>query len=210
MIRLVFATFIIIISASEVFASFEKLTAKNYEKYKNNKAVVIYGVNWGRQWGCAGLENAQIQNLTFSRIDSASGVPAGEDIVLNTPSKLFVDNVSKTYTIIVNPGEYSLTGFDIKIARSASDVRHIKVKDKDLFENGKPTGGSFNVNAGEVVYIGDFGLDCANEPIPWRYYIQKEDFERYVAGLKKKYKFLADKQIVYRLFKTNKFGQLNE
>lgn len=199
---------VFLINGCATFVGYDKLTRESYKKSKNEKAVIIYGVNWGRQWGCARFENAQLQNLTFSRIDSASGNFGGEDIVLNTPAKLFAKNASESYTIIVTPGEYALTGFDIKIAISSSDVRHIKAKNKDLFENGKPAGGTFEAKAGEVVYIGDFGLDCAGDkPIPWRYYIKKEDFESYVAGFKEKYKFIGDKQVIYRLFQTNKFGQ---
>lgn len=198
---------IFILLASEVFAGYDKLTKKNYEVSKDEKAVVIYGVNWGRKWECAEFENAQLERLTFSRIDPQSNSLDGENIVLKTPSKLFVDNSSITYAIIVKPGEYALTGFDIKVAKSVSEVRHIIAESKHLFENGKPLGGTFKVDSGEIVYIGDFGLDCAYEPIPWRYYIQKEDFESYMAGFKKKYKFLADRQIIYRLFQTNEFGQ---
>ncbi len=198
---------IFVLSTNEVFAGYDKLTKKRYEKSKTEKAVVIYGVNWGRQWGCAEFENAQLQKLEFIRINPKSNRDEEENIVLNTPSKLFVDNISKTYTVIVTPGEYALSGFDVKIAKSVDEVGHFKLEYKDLFENGKPVGGTFQVNAGEIVYIGDFGLDCAYEPIPWRYYIQKEDFERYVAQFKKEYKFLADKPFVYRLFQTNKFGQ---
>lgn len=200
---------IFLLSASEVFAGYNKFTKKNYEVSKDKKAVIIYGVNWGRKWGCAGFENAQLQRLTFSRIDSVSNSCDGENIVLNTPSKLFIEDVSKTYAIIVNPGEYALTGFDIKVAKSVKDVWHSIGESKYLFENGKSLGGAFKVNQGEIVYIGDFGLDCACEykPIPWRYYIQKEDFERYVAGFKEKYKFIVDKQIIYRLSQTDKFGQ---
>lgn len=199
---------IFILSASTVFADFDKLTEKSYEAPRTDKAVVIFGVNWSRQWGCAGLDNAQLQNLTFSRIDHASGDLGREKIVLNTPAKLFSKNTSESYAIVVNPGEYALTGFDIKIAKSSSDVSHIKAKNEDLFENGKPIGGTFTVNVGEIVYIGDFGLDCTGgKPIPWRYYVKKEDFERYVAGFKEKYKFIADKEVIYRLFQTDKFGQ---
>ena len=198
---------IVILSAGEAFAGYEKLAKSNYEKTKTEKAVVLYGVNWGRRWGCAGFENAQLQGLTFSRIDSASKNIDGEDIVLNNPAKLLAQNVSSAYAIIANPGEYALTGFDVKIAKSVTEIGHLKAEGKDLFENGKPVGGTFKVNAGEIVYIGEFGLDCAYEPIPWRYYIQKEDFQSYVDGFKEKYKFIGDKQVIYRLFQTNKFGQ---
>lgn len=198
----------VVFVTSEAYAGYEKLTKAHYEESKDKKAVILYGVNWGRKWGCAGFDNAQLHNLTFSRIDSVSSNLSREDIVLNNPAKLLARNVSESYAIIVEPGEYALIGFDIKVAKSQSDVSHIKIKNKDLFENGRPVGGTFKVSAGEIVYIGDFGLDCVgNEPIPWRYYIQSEDFESYVAGFKKKYKFAGDKPITYRLFRTDKFGQ---
>lgn len=194
--------------ASDAFAGYDKLTRGNYEEYKNEKGVILYGVNWGRKWECAGFDNAQLHNLIFSLIDSSSGNLIGEEIVLNNPAKMLARNVSESYAIIVEPGEYVLTGFDIKVAKSQSDVSHINAKKENLFENGRPIGGTFKVNAGEIVYIGDFGLDCAgNEPIPWRYYIQKEDFESYATGFKERYKFIGDKQVIYRIFQTNKFGQ---
>ena len=198
---------IFVFSTSKAFADYDKLTKKNYESSKAERAVVLYGVNWGRRWGCAGFENVQLQKLTFSRIDSDSKSIDGEDIVLNNPAKLLSQNVSNAYAIIINPGEYALTGFDVKISKSVTEIGHLKAESKDLFENGKPVGGTFKVNAGEIVYIGEFGLDCAYEPIPWRYYILKEDFGDYVDGLKEKYKFIDDKEVDYRLFQTNKFGQ---
>lgn len=186
---------VFVLFTSKAFADYDKLTRANYEEYKKEKAVVLYGVNWGRKWRCAGFDNAQLQNLTFSRIDSTSN---NEDIVLNNPAKLFSENTSGSYAIIVDPGEYALTGYDIKIGKSSTGVNHIKGRGE----------GTFKVNAGEIVYIGDFGLDCAGgEPIPWRYYIQKGDFDSYVVGFKEKYRFIGDKQIIYRLFRTNNFGQ---
>lgn len=186
---------IFVLFTSKAFADYDKLSSTNYEEYKNEKAVVLYGVNWDRKWGCAGFDNAQLQNLTFSRIDSTSN---DEDIVLNNTAKLFSENTYSSYAIIVNPGEYALTGYDIRIGKSSTGVNHIKGKGE----------GTFKVNAGEIVYIGDFGLDCAGgEPIPWRYYIQKDNFYSYVAGFKEKYKFIGDKQIIYRLFRTDNFGQ---
>lgn len=197
---------IFIFSTNQAHADFEKLTRKSYEEFKNEKGVIVYGVNWGIQWGCAGLENAQLQNLTFTQINSASSGLEIYTIVLNTPAKLLSKDASKSAAIIVNPGEYALTGFDIKVARSSRKVGHIRKGVKDLIEKGKPVGGTFKVNPGEVVYIGDFGLDCRDEPIPWRYYIQKEDFARYVAQFKEKYKFI-DGDVIYRLFQTATFGQ---
>jgi hypothetical protein len=203
---ILFVLAIFIFTVNDAFAGYVQLTKKNYEESKADKAVVIYGVNWGRQWGCAQFENAQLQKLKFSRIDPESNKLNGEDIALNIPSVLLAENISNPYAIIVDPGEYALTGFDVKIAESVRKIGHLKAESKDLFVDGKPVGGTFKVNAGEIVYIGNFGLDCAYEPIPWRYYVEKNDFERYVNGFKKKYKFLADKQFIYRLFQTDRFG----
>lgn len=192
----VFLIVIFILFASEAFAGYDKLTRNNYEESKNEKAVIIYGVNWGRRWGCAGFDNAQLQSLTFSRIDSNVG---RDEIVLSNSAKLFSENTSESYAIIIEPGEYALAGYDIKIGKSSTGVSHIKGRGE----------GTFRVNAGEIVYIGDFGLDCAGgEPIPWRYYVQKGDFDSYVSGFKEKYKFVDGKEVIYRLFQTDNFGQL--
>ena len=137
-----------VLSATNVLADYEKLTKKNYEKSGNEKVVVIYGVNWGRKWGCAGFENAQLQSLTFSRIDAGSNSFDGETIALKTPSILFVDDVFNSHAIIVDPGEYALIGFDIKAAKSVRDVGHFIAKSKDLFKDGKAVAGTFTANAG--------------------------------------------------------------
>lgn len=197
----------LILSANEAYADYDKLTRSNYEESESVRGVILFGVNWGRQWGCAGFENAQLQGLTFSRIDPASDNLSKENIALRTPAKLFSKNISISYAVIVDPGEYALTGFDIKVAKSSREVGHLRGEEADLFENGNPAGGTFEVGAGEIVYIGDFGLDCAgDEPILWRYYIQREDFESYVAGFREKYRFVADKKVAYRLFRTDRFG----
>ena len=196
-----------ILCADTVFADFEKLTKSSYEKSGSNNAVVIYGANWGRQWGCSKFDNAQLLSLSFSRINSVSRALDEQELLLNSGLKLSAKNISQPYAIIVSPGEYALTGFDIKVSNSSKEVGHIRGTHENLFENEKPVGGTFTVNAGEIVYIGDFGLDCLNEPIFWRFYIQKEDFKRYVDQFKKEYKFLADRSVIYRLFQTEKFGQ---
>lgn len=205
MSALIFFSFAL--SASKVFADYDELTKENYEKNKDKKAVVIYGINWGRRWGCGRFENAQLKNLTFVRLNPGSSKLDEDKIVLNTPSTLFAENVSSHYAIIVNPGEYVLAGFDVKIAKSAKEVGHLKSDIGELFENGKSIDGTFTVNSGEIVYIGDFGLDCVYEPIPWRYYIEKADWETFLAGFREKYKFIGSKKIIYRLFQTKKFGQ---
>lgn len=192
-----FLIYSLMFTVNDALASYEKLNKRNYEKTKEKKAVIIYGINWGRKWGCSGADSAQLQNISFENIENNT-----EQINLSSPSKLRAEDVFKPYAVIVDPGEYFLSSFDIRIARAINQIEHIKWNDSEL-----SSGGSFKVNAGEVVYIGDFGLDCINQPILWRYYVQKEDFNRFVNQFKGKYKFLADKEVIYRLFQTDQFGQ---
>lgn len=201
-----FLILISILLTNNVYAKYYKLIKKNYEGFKNEKAVVIYGANWGRHWGCGDMANAQLRNITFSRIDVVSK-DANEELILKAPFSFSNKNIFESYVIIVDPGKYALTGFDIKMADLSQNVRHLEPDKDSLISNGDYVGGTFTVNAGEVVYIGHFGLDCLESPILWRYYIEKEDFKEYVTELKRKYTFLFDKEVVYRLFQTTKFGK---
>lgn len=175
------------------------------EAYKPDRGVIIVQINWGRAWKCGQYENAQLQALTFTKspIDSLEQV----SLVLEPPSKLFVDNKFLPYAFIVQPGDYVLTGFDVKTARSASDVAHIIGSKNTLIKDGKPMGGSFTVSPGEIVYIGHFGLDCGVEPFLWRNYIDgREEFERYIAGFRQKYPFVKSVPVQFRLFSTQLLG----
>ena len=175
------------------------------ESYKADLAVIIIQMNWGRRWKCGQYENAQLQALTFTKspIDSAEPV----SIELETPSRLFVDNKFLPYAFVVQPGEYVLTAFDVKIARSRTDVAHIKGSKDNLIKDGKPIGGSFTVNPGEIVYVGHFGLDCSAEPFLWRYYIDgRAEFDRYIAGFREKFPFVKQVPVQYRLFSTRLLG----
>ena len=174
--------------------------------YKPDLGFLVIQVNWGRTWKCGQFENAQLQALTFTKSPIDSEESATLD--LETPSKLFVDNKFLPYTFVVQPGEYVLTAFDVKVARSMTDVAHIKGSKDNLIKDGKPVGGTFTVNPGEIVYVGHFGLDCGAEPFLWRNYIQsREDFERYVAGFREKYPFAKQVPVQYRLFSTDIFGR---
>ena len=192
-----------ILASSSAVSATEALSAENYEKEGKSKAVVVLHVNWGRQWRCAGSENAQLQAIEFSKMSG------GEALVsLKTPSKLSARNAFVPYVLLIEPGEYAISAFDVKVARSVSDVGHLKGGNDNLFKDGKPIGGSFSAAAGEVVYVGHFGLDCAKEPIPWRYYVEgREEFDAYVTGFRKEFPFLENKPVEFRLFSTEIFGQ---
>jgi hypothetical protein len=101
-----------------------------------------------------------------------------------------------------------LRGFDVKIARSMTDVAHIIGSRDNLIQDGKPIGGTFTVNPGEIVYIGHFGLDCGAEPFLWRYYIDgRDEFEKYVDGFRQKFPFVKLTPVQFRLFSTPMLGR---
>ena len=175
------------------------------DTYKANLGVIILQVNWGRTWNCGSYENAQLQALTFTQspIDSTES----DSLELTTPSKLFVDNKFLPYSYVIEPGEYVLSAFDVKIARSTTDVAHIMGSKDELMKEGKPVDGTFTVNPGEIVYIGHFGLDCGAEPFLWRYYVDgRDEFENYIDGFRHKFPFLKSVPVQFRLFSSQTFG----
>jgi hypothetical protein len=110
--------------------------------------------------------------------------------------------------LALEPGEYGLATFGIKVASSVTDVKILSVGRARLFEGSKPIGGTFNVSAGELVYIGHFGLDCYKEPTIWRYYPEGRDgFESYKEVIKEQYPFLNVENMQFRLFKTSILGR---
>jgi hypothetical protein len=180
------------------------LDAKTFAASMPGKGIVILEINWGRKWGCAGVENAQLQRLTFSRLPLDGDATT---LDLKTPSKLFVDDRFVPYSYVVDPGTYAITAFDVKVAKSPRDVGHIVGSTHQLFEGGSSKGGTFEVSANEVVYIGHFGLDCAQETIPWRYYLEdRAGFDSLVSGFKRQFPFASSLPVRYRLFATTMFG----
>lgn len=183
----------------------EPLTERAWKKGEHGAVVVQ--ANWGRQWNCAGFENAQLVSLAFAqRSQDADGAP--DRIELETPSLLRVDDRFLPYVFLVRPGTYELSAFEIKAAKSVSEVFRREVDAAELTRNGEADGGSFRVEAGEIVYIGGFGLDCAHEPIPWRYYIDSAaKFDEAVAGFRNKFPFVRDVPVRYRLFSSTRFAE---
>ena len=76
-----------------------------------------------------------------------------------------------------------------------------------LISEGKSKAGSFSVAPGEVVYIGHFALDCANAPMPWRYYPEdRPAFAKYLEAVAREYTGLPIERAKFRLFETNVMG----
>jgi hypothetical protein len=202
-----FLTYVIVIFTLPALAIAAEPVNLSEDTYKSDLGVLIMQVNWGRTWKCGQFENAQLQALSFTK----SPIETSELVTLDleTPSKLFVDNKYLPYAFVIQPGEYVLTAFDVKVARSVSDVAHIKGSKDNLIKDGKPVGGTFTVNPGEIVYVGHFGLDCGAEPFLWRSYIDgQESFEKYIGGFRQKFPFLKQVPAQYRLFSTRFFGNL--
>lgn len=174
--------------------------------YQEDLGVILVQLNWGRIWRCGAYENAQLQALTFTRSPIDSPEPMA--LELKTPSRLFVNNQFLPHAFVIQPGEYVLTAFDVKIARSMTNVAHIIGSKDNLIQDGKHIGGSFTVNPGEIVYIGDFGLDCGAEPFLWRYYLDgRDEFEKYVDGFRRKFPFVKQVPVQFRLFSTPLLGR---
>lgn len=189
-----------------------ELTATSYENDRSRKGIVLLDVNWGRRWNCGGYENAELRALSFDRIPplkSNDDMPA--DLALQKPANLISKPVFNSYALLVEPGEYALSGFRIKFARSVSDVGYWVAKRSDLLKDGEMLGGSFKVGLGETVYIGNFFLDCHQQPQLWRYYTEGEDnFTEHLSEYKKKYPFLNTDYVKYRLFDTSSLGHSYE
>lgn len=173
---------------------------------RGDGGIVIVQANWGRQWPCAEYENAQLVAIEFRQQDPPAGTRA-ERLVLETPGMLRVDDRFTSYAYLLPPGTYALSGFEIKAAKSVRDVGRIQVDNTILTRNGQQPG-SFRIGAGEIVYIGGFGLDCTYEPMPWRYYLEsREAFEEEIALFRRRYPFTADTPVRYRLFESALIAQ---
>jgi hypothetical protein len=174
----------------------------------SSKGTVILQVNWGRYWKCGPYENAQLQRLAFRHVGDSGDSSSREDWELSPVSTLMTKPSFEPYAVLLEPGQYALSGFRFKVASSLTNIKVADVDSSKLIVDGKSLGGSFAVSAGEVVYVGHFGVDCHGEPTPWRFYIDgKEEFDRYVAGFHKRYPFMKDVPVTYRLFQTEHFGQ---
>ena len=187
----------------------EELTQRKYQAAEGQRGVVLLGVNWGRAWNYCGFENVQLQGLSFDRMPiTRTDDSSPSDIRLKGP-KLTAEPVSVTYALLLDPGEYALTGFHIKAAASIKDIGAFRASRSELIKDGVPLAGSFDVAAGEIVYIGNFAPDCPqqNHPVVWRYYLKDvAAFRQYVDKLKGKYPYLDLDATQYRLFKTTTIG----
>jgi hypothetical protein len=184
-----------------------ELTEKAYAAEGQRRGTIVLQVNWGRVWHCGKYENAQLQQLSFSRLPLDPADRGSNDVRL-TGSKLTAPNAYRPYALLIEPGEYALSEFDVKVAASVTEIGHAHGDRSTLIKDGKAMGGSFSVAPGEIVYIGHFGVDCGGEPMLWRTYVEgRGEFDRYVLGFHKRFPFTKDTPVVFRLFATDVFGK---
>jgi len=187
----------------------QEVTVESYEKDKT-KGLVVVSAMWGRTWKCAQFVNGQLRSFGFDRLPSQTTADdATADVVIeDSPYSAQGGGPATNYVLALDPGEYGLAMFAIKVASSATEVKTANVGRARLFEGGKQIGGTFTVKAGELVYIGHFGLDCYKEPTIWRYYPGgREGFDHYKQLIKAQYPFLDVVTMQFRLFKTSMLGR---
>lgn len=187
-------------------------TAESYVKNRAVMGTVLLDAKWGRQWKCGQYENAQLVSFGFDRLPLGTAANSGgSEVIVGTTSQLMAKPQFISIALLIPPGEYALSSFRIKVAESVSKVGYFAADRNHLLRNGKPFAGSFKVAAGETVYIGNFALDCLQEPVLWRYYTQgKQDFQKQLTEYKSNYPFLDVSAVQYRLFDTSVIGRAYE
>jgi hypothetical protein len=188
---------------SHRFDATPSVTKSQYDKSSGEMGTVVLAMNSNRYWGCGGYENAELQSMGFDLL------PARH--TNNDQAPEFVINGSSggpdfmVYSSMLAPGTYALSYIKIKVARSMSEVAYLTAERSSLIQNHLPVAGTFNVQAGEVVYIGHFGLDCVNQPMLWRFYKEdKQSFKEFQDALNVYIPYLDD--ATFRLFETSHFG----
>jgi hypothetical protein len=173
-----------------------------------SKGIILFAVRWDRRWNCGGFENAQLRAIGFDKLPSAkTGDDVAADVLLEDAPLIMTKPVFDNYAFLVEPGDYGLSRLEIKVAKSRSDVGFFKIPRSKFLKDGQSLGGTFAVAAGEVVYLGHFYLDCAQQPILWRYYPEgREAFNGYLASLKRSHPALETEKVVFRLLQTKEFG----
>jgi hypothetical protein len=184
-----------------------RFSSSTFAAEGKENGVVLVSANWARRWRCGAFENAQLQSLGFDRAGVAKSPEESPDILIEDGSWLTSKPGFVNFALTVVPGEYLLSGYKIKAAKSISEVGYFRGDRANLVADGKSKAGSFTVQAGEVVYIGHFALDCAQAPMPWRYYPEtKTDFSKYLEGVAKEYPGLPVDRAKFRLFHTTVIG----
>ncbi|WP_157008427.1 hypothetical protein [Xenophilus azovorans] len=198
------------VQIQDEFGTSAEVKPDSYARYKDRLGVVLLDARWGRQWKCGKYENAQLVSFSFDKLPLSPNKPdeAPSDLTIGTTSHLAASQKFESYALLIPPGEYALSNFKIKLARSVSSIDYWVANRSHLIKDGKPLGGKFVVAPGEVVYVGNFALDCYENPTLWRYYANGRDgFRQQLSDYQSKYPFLDLANVKFRLFETTTIGR---
>jgi TPR repeat protein len=183
-------------------APLEKMSATAYGQLKDVIGVVLLSVNWNPRANCSGFDDARLLSLSFDRGPDARADGAPGDLVVDEPMPGTAD-----YAFVVVPGQYALSGFDIGVAKSPRERGGFRAARSRLIKNALPLGGGFEVRAGEVVYIGDFSIECRSQPIPWRSFPEgPAEFQAYLGRIKPRFPSLDLGKAQFRPMVTSEYG----
>lgn len=187
------------------------LTKDNYNSSLSTaaKGVVLMDIDWGRYWRCGGHESAQLREIWFDRMPLADRDDDAKPAELLEGSSLpLLDRRGlQNHALIVEPGTYAMTRILIRITKSQLDIGYLDAKRGQLVRDGVAVAGTFRVGPGEVVYIGNFKLECKPPMTLWRYYTAgKEGFARHLLEFGRSFPFADFEGVRYRLFETKTIG----
>jgi tetratricopeptide (TPR) repeat protein len=172
-----------------------------YRQLKGAMGVVLLSVNWNPK-ACPGFESAQLLGLSFDQVPTARGDEAPGDLVIDEPQAGIAD-----YAFLAPPGAYALSGFDIKVVKSARGSGGFRAVRSRLLKDGFAVDGGFDVRVGEIVYIGDFSVECRRQPVPWRTYPDgPAEFQEYLGRIKSRFPALDTGRAQFRPMATKQFG----
>lgn len=190
--------------ASKVIAgeTLPTLTSSVYQQHQAEQGLVLMTINWGTKWRCADFDKATLQNIRFERLHTEA-----KPLVFHRPEGADQRPEYVRYAVLVEPGEYALSATELVVSKMGQKDDYLRTVKSQLIVDNRSLGGTFTVQAGEPVYIGNFWIDCKYSPIVWRLYTEGQDsFNKHLQLFKEDYPFIDLSNVQYRLFKTTQFG----
>jgi tetratricopeptide (TPR) repeat protein len=179
------------------------MSVKEYLQQKDAMGIVLLSVNWSQRANCSGFESAQLLGLSFDQVPTVRGDEEPGDLVIDDPQP----GGSADYAFLAPPGAYALSSFDIKVVKSERDSGGFRALRSRLLKDGFSQDGGFDVRAGEIVYVGDFSIECSRQPVPWRSFPEgPAEFQEYLGRIKSKFPALELGKAQFRPMATRQFG----
>ena len=187
-----------------------QLTESAYASQSSTMGVVLFDADLGRYANCGGYETVQLRRIAFNRMPLANLQPdAAADAEITGPTiPTAAPRGFRNFAFLLPPGQYAMTRMSIRVTRSMTQVGSLEAGPDKLAPGGTPSAGLFRVEAGEIVYIGNFKIDCDPPMTLWRYFTEgRENFAKQLAEYKQSFPFLKLENVKYRLFETSTIGR---